>query len=45
MAIIQDWNGVHWETVGDGQLGVIGPNQRHDILRQAHTKDGNGQYI
>jgi len=44
LAIVQDWHAVHIDIVGDGQVGVIGPDQRHDILVQAKG-DSNGQYL
>jgi len=41
LAVVQDWHGVHVDIVGDGQVGIVGPNQRHDIIRQAKG-DSNG---
>ena len=45
MALAQEWHGVHVDIVGDGQIGIIGPDQRHDILIQAKDGASNGQYL
>lgn len=44
LAITNEWHGVHVDVVGDGQVGIIGPDQRHDILIEAKGAD-NGQYL
>jgi hypothetical protein len=44
MALVGDWHGVHVDVVGDGQVGIVGPDQRHDILIQGGDK-ANGQYL
>jgi hypothetical protein len=34
--LVATWHSVYVDVVGDGQLGVLGPEQRHGaILRQA----------
>lgn len=43
-ALTNDWHGVHVDVVGDGQIGIIGPDQRHDVLIQAKDST-NGQYL